>query len=110
MNKVDSPIDKAQVLRIQSRNRFFRNDFTGALHDTLQALGTLGIEINASPTRKETDELFEQVKNELLAVGFDNVLSIPRATDSRIDLAVQLLNDAGKFSDDLFDRAKIIGI
>ena len=40
--------------------------------------------------------MFEQVKNEILAVGFDEILSIPRAQDSRIDLAVALLNDAGK--------------
>ena len=39
--------------------------------------------------------MFEQVKNEILAVGFDDILNIPRARDSRTDLAIALLNDAG---------------
>lgn len=39
--------------------------------------------------------MFEQVKNEILAVGFDEILAIPKTTDKRIELAVLLLNDAG---------------
>lgn len=39
--------------------------------------------------------MFEQVKNEILAVGFDEILMIPRTTDPRTELAVSLLNDAG---------------
>lgn len=40
--------------------------------------------------------MFEEVKNEILAVGFDEILMIPRSTDPRTELAVSLLNDAGK--------------
>ena len=40
--------------------------------------------------------MFEEVKNEMLAVGFDEILMIPRTTDPRTELAVSLLNDAGK--------------
>lgn len=39
--------------------------------------------------------MFEIVKNEILAVGFDEIVMIPRATDPRTELAVSLLNDAG---------------
>jgi len=40
--------------------------------------------------------MFEQVKNEIMAVGFDEIINIPRTTDPRTELAVLLLNDAGK--------------
>lgn len=39
--------------------------------------------------------MFEQVKNEIMAVGFDEILLIPRTTDKKTELAVTLLNDAG---------------
>lgn len=39
--------------------------------------------------------MFERVKDEILAIGFDEILEIPRATDPRTDLAVAVLNDAG---------------
>jgi len=39
--------------------------------------------------------MFEEVKNEILAVGFDDIMLIPRTTDPRTELAVALLNDAG---------------
>lgn len=41
--------------------------------------------------------MFEEVKNEIMAVGFDNILTIPRTTDPKTELAISLLNDAGKF-------------
>jgi hypothetical protein len=72
-----------------------RNNFSEALNDNLLALRVLGTEVNAKPSQKEAELLFEQVKNEILAVGFDEILAIPRATDPRTDLAVALLNDAG---------------
>lgn len=50
-----------------------------------------------SPTRRQADIMFEEVKNEILAVGFDEILMIPRSTDPRTELAVSLLNDAGRF-------------
>ena len=73
-----------------------RSNFSEALNDNLLALRVLGIEVNAKPTQRDTDILFEQVKNEILAVGFDEILSIPQATDPRTDLAVAILNDAGQ--------------
>jgi hypothetical protein len=72
-----------------------RNNVSESLHDNLLALRVLGIEVNAKPSQKEADTLFEQVKNEILAVGFDEILSIPQAADPRTDLAVAILNDAG---------------
>ncbi|KAA1468392.1 histidine kinase [Dentipellis sp. KUC8613] len=87
--------DKALLLRQRSRNHWMRNNFSAALDDTLLALHVLGVEINAAPSRMEADVMFEQVKNEILAVGFDAILAIPRASDPRTDLAVTLLGDAG---------------
>ena len=80
---------------MKSRNRFACADFSSALDETLAALAILGVQVNASPTKEEVDVLFEQVKSEILAIGFSEILAIPRANDSRIDLVVQLLNDAG---------------
>jgi len=73
-----------------------RNNFTDALTDTLSALKLLGVEVNPAPTRREATKMFERVKNEILAVGFDSFLSIPRSLDSRTEIAVKLLNDAGE--------------
>lgn len=84
-------------LRFRSRNHWMRNNFSEALNDNLLALHVLGIEVNAKPSQREADVLFEQVKNEILAVGFDEILSIPQATDSRTDVAVAILNDAGEW-------------
>ena len=38
--------------------------------------------------------MFEQVKNEILAVGFEEISSIPKARYAKTDLAIALLNDA----------------
>ncbi|KII94402.1 hypothetical protein PLICRDRAFT_695401 [Plicaturopsis crispa FD-325 SS-3] len=95
LEKTDQVEDIAKALRLRSRNHWMRNDYSAALKDTLAALHTLGVDVIAAPTRREADVMFEQVKNEILAVGFDDILAIPHATDPRTDLAVQLLNDAG---------------
>lgn len=71
-----------------------RNDFHAALKDTLLALHILGVDLDTAPTQEKADTMFEQVKNEILAVGFDAILAIPR-TDPGTDLAVALLGDAG---------------
>lgn len=92
-----SPEDRANVLRLRSRNHWMRGNFSDALNDTLQALKNLGIEVNPAPSRREADVMFDQVKNEILAVGFDEILSIPHTTDTRAELAVGLLNDAGEY-------------
>ena len=75
-----------------------RGNYNAALNDNTLGLHLLGVEVNAAPTRREADIMFEQVKNEILAVWFDNILAIPRARDSRTDLAIALLNDAGSYS------------
>lgn len=98
LRRAKSAEDKARCLRLRSRNKFARKDFAGALDDTLSALEMLGIKVNPSPSKKEVDVTFEQVKNEILAVGFENILKIPRTDNIRIDLTVQLLNDAGMLS------------
>lgn len=87
--------EKANVLRLNSRNHWLRNDFSEAFNVTIKALKILGIDVSTSPSRRQADVMFEQVKNEILAVGFDEILSIPRTTDIKTELAVTLLNDAG---------------
>lgn len=72
-----------------------RNDIDTALKDTLLALHILGIDLNPNPTLEIADAMFEEVKSEILAVGFDAILAIPRASESRTDLGVALLGDAG---------------
>lgn len=92
---VNQPEDRGNILRLRSRNHWLRGNYTAALNDTLMALKILGIEVNISPTRRQADVMFEEVKNEILAIGFDEILNIPRTTDPRTELAASLLNDAG---------------
>ena len=72
-----------------------RNDLSAALKDTLLALHILGVDLDPVPTLEVADTMFEQVKHEILAVGFDAILAIPRTSEPRTDLAVALLGDAG---------------
>ncbi|TFK40893.1 dual-domain HisK/Mak2 protein kinase [Crucibulum laeve] len=109
----DQPEDQSNLLRLRSRNHWLRSSFSEALNDTLLALKILGVDVNPSPTRRQADLMFEQVKNEILAIGFDEILSIPRATDPRVELAVSLLNDAGinaYWSPSPFAFSDIIGL
>jgi hypothetical protein len=71
-------------------------DFSASLRHILSALQELGITIDANVSRKEADALFHVVKNQILQRGFDSILAIPKTTDERARLVVQLLNDACK--------------
>lgn len=89
------PEDKSTLLRQRSHNRWLQGRFSDALNDTLSALKVLGIAVDREPTQRQVDVMFEEVKNEIMAIGFDNILTIPRTSDPRTELAVSLLNDAG---------------
>ncbi|KAH9927462.1 histidine kinase [Epithele typhae] len=93
--RCEHPEDKARILRLRSRNHWMRGNYGAALNDNTLGLHLLGVDVNTAPSRREADIMFELVKNEILAVGFDDILNIPRARDSRTDLAIGLLNDAG---------------
>jgi len=67
----------------------------GSIH---LALKIIGVNLNPAPTSRETDTMFEQIRNEILSIGFDEILSIPRSNDPKIELAIALLNDAGTYS------------
>ncbi|KAJ7748524.1 hypothetical protein DFH07DRAFT_747280 [Mycena maculata] len=95
LDHAEAPEDKGSLLWQRSRNKWLCNQFSEALGDTLLALKILGVEVNPAPSRREADRLFDQVHNEILAVGFDEILATPRTTDPRTELAVALLNDAG---------------
>ncbi|KAG6891107.1 hypothetical protein C0995_014197 [Termitomyces sp. Mi166 len=90
-----SPEDLANTIRLRSRNYLFCNKFVEALTQTLRALKHLGVELKPAPSEDEADAMFDLVKNEILAVGFDEIMRMPRATDKRTELAITLLNDAG---------------
>lgn len=90
-----SPEDQARALRIRANNHFLRNEFSDALDTLVHALRILGVEMESSATQEVADTMFEDVKSQILAIGYEEMLKIPRATDSRIDLAVSILNDAG---------------
>ncbi|KAF7798602.1 hypothetical protein EIP86_009824 [Pleurotus ostreatoroseus] len=104
--KTSDPEMRAQIMRIRARNHFMRQNYDAALTDTIFGLHLLGVDVNPAPTRREADTMFEQVKNEILAVGFDDILNIPRARDQKTDLAISLLNDAGR--DSSFDSYDFI--
>ncbi|KAF9072703.1 dual-domain HisK/Mak2 protein kinase [Rhodocollybia butyracea] len=113
MRYAQQPEEIATVLRGRSRNHWMNRNFGRALADTLTALKTLGVEINPAPTRREAANLFERVKNEILAVGFEEILDLPCANDSRTELTVRLLNDAGTnayWSSSPVSFAEVIGL
>lgn len=82
-------------MRLRSRINWIQGSFEDAFNDSLAALRILGIDVPKNPTKRDQDIMFERVKDEILAIGFDEILEIPRATDPRTDLAVAVLNDAG---------------
>ncbi|TRM62878.1 histidine kinase [Schizophyllum amplum] len=92
---LDEPEDRANMIRIHARNRFLRGNFAAALDDTLKALNLLGVHLQAAPSEREANDMFERVKNEILAVGYEQILAIPPTSDSRMELSITLLNDAG---------------
>ena len=94
--KSQSPEDHARALRIRANNHFLRNEFADALNALVRALHILDVQMDPSPTQEVADRMFEDVKNQILVIGYDELLKLPRATDPRIDLAVRLLNDAGR--------------
>lgn len=87
--------ERAASLRLRSRNQWLRGNYTDALQDILSALRLLGTEVNPNPTQEDAEGMFDIVKNKILAVGFHEILAIPRTSDSRTELAIELLNDAG---------------
>ena len=72
------------------------NDFAGGLEKTIEALKLFGVEVNLAPTDEEMDSLFEEVKNDILAIGFKKLVELPRAHDPRVELTIQLLTVASK--------------
>ena len=98
LKHIDKIGDKCVMLQRRSRNYWLRGCFREAFNDTLLALKILGVDLNPVPTRQKTDTMFEQIRNEILSIGFDEILSIPRSSDPKIELAVALLNDAGIYS------------
>jgi hypothetical protein len=75
-----------------------RNEFADALQILLSALHILGVDVNAAPSKEDADKMFEEIKGQILNIGFEEILRMPRTTDHRINLAVSLLSDAGAWS------------
>ncbi|KAI5123720.1 hypothetical protein M0805_000314 [Coniferiporia weirii] len=96
-HRVESSEDRSQCLKLRSQNKFIIKEFSSGLEDTLMALELLGLSVNLSPSPEEMDILFEEVMDEILSMGFDRILKIPRTNDPRAELTVQLLNMAGMF-------------
>lgn len=111
--RAEEPIDKATVLKLRSQCHWQNDRADASMKDVVLALEALGIGLDFSQDPDEVNALFEQVKNEVythnviiwrrklderlqvLAAGFDAILSMPRCQDEKIDLAVNLLGDAG---------------
>lgn len=69
-----APEDIANIIRLRSRNYLFCNSYAEALNQTLYALKHLGVELKTAPSEHEADAMFDLVKNEILAVGFDEIM------------------------------------
>lgn len=71
------------------------NSFGAAVEDALSALRLLGVDLKSHPSERQSNILFDQVKNQILAVGFESILATPVVTDSRAGLVSNLLVEAG---------------
>ena len=85
--------DRARALRLRSRNKFLQRDFKNAFRDTVSALRELGVEVPEVVSLKQADAMFDQVKAEILTLGFDHICALPRTQNPMTDLIVSLLND-----------------
>jgi len=107
------PEDTSTLLRLRSQNNYIRNQYADSLKDTHLALKVLGVEVNPAPSQRQVDLMFEEVRNEILAIGFDEIILIPRTTDTRTECAMALLNDAGAsayWSPSPYHFADLIGL
>jgi hypothetical protein len=86
--------DRARALRLRSRNKFLQRDFENAFRDIVSALRELGVDVPEVVSLKRADAMFDQVKAEILALGFDHICALPRTRNPRTDLVVSLMNDA----------------
>jgi len=86
--------DRARALRLRSRNKFLQRDFENAFRDTVLALRELGVEVPEVVSVKQADAMFDQIKAEILALGFDHICALPRTRNPKTDLIVSLMNDA----------------
>jgi hypothetical protein len=87
----ESGEDKARLLWIRSRVHWARNDFPLALEDTLQALFFLDVSINQSPSVDDLDMAFETTRSQILTIGMENTINLPRSDSERINLIASLL-------------------
>ena len=61
--------------------------------DTVLALRELGVEIPEVVSLKQADAMFDQVKAEILVLGFNHICALPRMQSLRTDLVISLMND-----------------
>jgi hypothetical protein len=87
--------DRCVLLRARSQNHWMRGQPTEAFNDILLALRMLGIDFNSSPTTWDIDTAIQRIRNEILSIGFSEILFIPRLINTKIELAIALLDDAG---------------
>ncbi|KZT56029.1 hypothetical protein CALCODRAFT_550887 [Calocera cornea HHB12733] len=91
-----TPEDIARVARLQARNCWKRNDFTGGLAKTMQGLRALGVDVQRptpSVVVADTARSFDRVQSHIFDIGFENILTLPHCSDPKVELTVSLLND-----------------
>jgi predicted ATPase len=96
--------DKARLLWIRSRVYWARNEFPLALEDTLQALAFLDCHINHNPSRSDLDTIFEATRSQIMSIGMENILELPRSASERIDLIASLLVESSNHAYWISDR------
>ncbi|CED84388.1 histidine kinase [Phaffia rhodozyma] len=88
------PVDRARVFRAESRSFWMRGALQEALNLFVEALGILGIHVAKQYSQQEINEMYELTKSMVMATGMENILSSPKATDPRIELASSILSEA----------------
>jgi hypothetical protein len=62
-----------------------------ALEDTLTALAFLDCPIDPRPSADDLDIVFETTRTQIMSIGMENIISLPRSNSDRIDLIACLL-------------------
>ncbi|RUS18131.1 hypothetical protein BC937DRAFT_89117, partial [Endogone sp. FLAS-F59071] len=90
-----TPLDRAGAYQIQQRLFFLEKKHTNgsdALFNCLRELGVTGVKSDL--TQEELNEAYEEAKQEVLRIGFDNIANLGPCKDKTLKTIMDVLEDA----------------
>ncbi|RUS27373.1 AAA ATPase domain-containing protein, partial [Jimgerdemannia flammicorona] len=95
----ESPVDRTPAWRIRSQMHYLQQNYRDGLHDLFQCLRELGLQgIRLDITQDEVDELFYQLKGDIVRRGFNGLCDTPPCEDPRILSIMGVLQEAATVS------------